>query len=204
MDLTSGVLILAGGKSERMAFPKPYLIYKGKTFLEKIIEGYHSAGMGNICLVINKEHCQGEWKQYFDKCKPLVSLIEKTDSTYGRFHSIKLGLKNFINVDFCFIHNVDNPFLDKETTASLLAVKNLSGYTVAHHKGKKGHPLLISKSIVKRINEDQTGVDNLRDILLEFPRQVVEVNNREILLNVNTPDDYEHYILRKELLEGFL
>ena len=56
-----GVVILAGGKSERMDFPKIYLDIKGKTFLSKIAQEYSDAEIDNICLVINKDYCEGIW-----------------------------------------------------------------------------------------------------------------------------------------------
>lgn len=195
MNHTFGVLILAGGKSERMIFPKSYLIYKGKTFLENIVEGYNKAGINNVCLVIKNEYCEGIWQQYFKKVKPFISIIEKTDSTQGRFHSLKIGLQHFQNIDFCFIHNVDNPFIDKETIKCLCENKNTYGYTIVLYKGKRGHPLLISNKITKRINAMEDEECNLKDILMEFPKQIAEVNNKEILLNINTPEDYKKCVV---------
>jgi CTP:molybdopterin cytidylyltransferase MocA len=197
MNHTFSVLILAGGKSERMIFPKSYLLYKGKTFLENISEGYNKAGIKKSCIVINKEHCEGDWKQYFERAKLFISIIEKTDSAHGRFHSLKLGLHNLSDTDFCFIHNVDNPFIDGETIKCLYENRNSYGYTVAVYNGKRGHPLLISKHVIKRINELENYDYNLKDILSEFPMRVAEVNSKEILLNINTPQDYENFIVSK-------
>jgi len=194
MSHTFGVLILAGGKSERMVFPKSYLMYKGKTFLLNIAEEYSKAGIRNICLVINKEHCEGEWKEYFEKVKPFISVIEKTDEPHGRFYSLKRGLQNYSALDFCFIHNVDNPFIDNETITDMCENRNSYGYTIPLYNGKRGHPLLISNKIIKRINELGNNEYNLKDVLSEYPMRVAEVESKEILLNINTPQDYENYI----------
>ncbi len=191
MDQTFGVLILAGGKSQRMFFPKSHLLYKEKTFLENIAEGYNRAGFTNICLVINKEYCEGEWKQYFENAKAFVPVVEQTDSEYGRFYSLKLGMKNFSAMDFCFVHNVDNPFIDAETIECLYRNRNSYGYTITLHNGERGHPLLISNKVIQKINEIQDKDYNLKDILIKFPKRVAEVNNKEILLNINTLEDYE-------------
>lgn len=194
MNDTFGVLILAGGKSERMIFPKSHLMYKGKTFLLNIAEGYNRAGITNICLVIKKEYCEGEWKGYFERAKSFVSVIEKIDTPYSRFHSLKCGLQNLPNMDFCFIHNVDNPFIDQKTIGCLQRNRNSYGYTVAVHNGKRGHPLLISKHVINRINELGNEY-NLKDVLSEFPMRVADVESKEILLNINTPQDYENHIV---------
>lgn len=196
MDHTFGVLILAGGKSERMIFPKSYLLYKGgKTFLENLAEGYSRAGIKKSCIVINKEYCEGEWEQFFERAKLFISIIEKTNSAQGRFHSLKLGLKNLPDIEFCFIHNVDNPFIDMNTIEYLWRQRKSYGYTVAVHNGKRGHPLLISKYVIQRINELEDNEYNLKDILSEFPMRVAEVDSQEILLNINTPEDYEKYVV---------
>lgn len=195
MNQIVGVLILAGGKSERMFFPKSYLIYKGKTFLENIAEGYFNAGIRNICLVIRREYCEGEWKQYFKMAKPFISTIEKTDSSQGRSQSLKLGLKNLLDVSFCFIHNVDNPFIDKEVVECLFRNRNSYGYTIVQHEGRRGHPLLISQKIIRKITTMENKDFNLKDILMEFPKRIADVSSKEVLLNINTSEDYEKNII---------
>ena len=66
---TISALILAGGKSERMTHPKPWLMLDGQTFAEKIIDTYISAGIEKIVLVINKEFCGNEWQNTLQKIK---------------------------------------------------------------------------------------------------------------------------------------
>lgn len=197
MNHIFGVLILAGGRSERMIFPKSYLIYKGKTFLENIAEGYSKEGIKKICLVIKKEYCEGEWKKYFERAKSFISIIEKTESSNHRFQSLKLGLNNLSNTDFCFIHNIDNPFIDGETIKRLWENRNSYGYTIAVYNGKRGHPVLISKHVIQRINELENSEYNLKDILSEFPMRLAEANSREILFNINTPADYKNFIVNE-------
>jgi CTP:molybdopterin cytidylyltransferase MocA len=195
MNETYGVIILAGGKSERMHFPKVFLEINGKTFLQKIAGTYYDAGLRNICVVINKEYCEGEWKKKFDSVKPLVSIVEKTDSELGRFHSLKLGAKNLFNHDFVFIQNADNPFVDKEIIERLMIYRNSYGYTQVTYNGFMGHPILISKKIITQINSMDDEDYNLRDVLKEFSGSEVEVNNKGVLANINTKEDYEKYFL---------
>lgn len=194
MQQNAGVMILAGGKSERMIFPKPYLLYNGKTFLENISEGYFLAGLKNICLVIREEYCQGKWNYSFQEVVPYISHIEKINSDKTRFYSIKTGIKHFTDVDFCFVHNVDNPFIDYLTIQLLWQNRNADGYTKAvyHHEG--GHPLLISRKIIERINSLDEGDYNLKTFLKEYPCKETEVSNKDVLLNINTPEEYEKHI----------
>ena len=112
MEATTGVLILAGGKSERMIFPKPYLLFEGETFLKKIVEEYHNAGIKSICVIINEEFCKGKFEKFIDEVESKTIIIKNPNPELGRFHSLKLGLANILNLDFCFIQNIDNPFVN--------------------------------------------------------------------------------------------
>lgn len=194
MEATTGVLILAGGKSERMVFPKSYLLYKGKTFLKKIVEEYYQAGIKNICVVINEEFCKDEWGKYIEEIKSKVTLIKNPDPELGRFHSVKLGIKKMLDWDFCFIQNIDNPFVNKKLIESLMESRNSAGYTSPIYKGRKGHPILVSKKIIQHLNDLPDRNFNLKNILSSFPKSEVEIDNGSILININTPDDYKEHI----------
>ena len=63
--------------------------------------------------------------------------------------------------------------------------------------GKSGHPVMISKNISLRINEIKVTNYNLRNILKEFPKTEVEVNDEGILANINTKEDFEKYLYGK-------
>ena len=199
MEGTFGVLILAGGKSERMVFPKPYLLFEGKTFLKKIVEEYYNSGIKNIYVVINEEFCKGEYEKYIDEVKSKVTIIKNTDPELGRFHSVKLGIKKMLNSDFCFIQNIDNPFVNVELIESLMESRNSVGYTSPIYKGRKGHPILVSKKFIQHLNDLPDRNFNLKNILSSFPKSEVEVDNGSILININTPDDYKEHIEKKEL-----
>ena len=48
------VIILAGGDSERLKFPKPFLLFSPRvTFIEKLIRVYSVFGCRKIITVIN-------------------------------------------------------------------------------------------------------------------------------------------------------
>ena len=194
-----GVLILAGGKSERMFFPKAFLLCEGKTFLKKIVEEYYDAGLKNIFVVLNENFCTGEWGKFINQVKSIVTIIENPNPELGRFHSLKLGIKKMQDPDFCFIQNIDNPFVNKEVIKSLMESGNSEGYTSPVFAGRSGHPILISKKIMQHINNLPEGDFNLRNVLSGFPKTEVQMNNDEILININTVEDYKKHIARCEI-----
>lgn len=207
MGKINGVIILAGGKSERMNFPKAFLLYRGKTFLKQIVEEYYHAGIKNIYVVLNESFCYGEWEKYLDQVKPKATLIKNSNPELGRFHSLKLGMENMLNssvqsgteLEFCFIQNIDNPFVNKELIDSLRESRNSLGYTSPIYKGRKGHPILVSKKIIQHFCELPDGNFNLKNLLSSFPKQEVEMKNGDILININTAEDYKKHIGEREL-----
>lgn len=192
-----GAVILAGGESERMDFPKAFLGFSGRTFLDKISETYFNFGIKNICLVINKNFSEGKWQEEIGLVKPFIQTIIKTDPGFGRFHSLKLGINKLLSCDFVFIQNIDSPFVNKEIIQTLQKNRCSFGYTQPFHQGRKGHPVLISKKIIQLISAMQGSEHNLRDILKEFPKTDVEINDKRILANINTKEDYQEYDFSK-------
>ena len=193
MAFVNGALILAGGRSERMLYPKSYLLFKGKTFLKTIIDEYVDAGIRNICVVINEKFNCGEWEKYLDEIRADVTIINNPNPEFGRSHSLKLGIKKMLGLDFCFIQNVDNPFVNKELINRLMETKNSFGYTSPTHMGRSGHPVLISKIIMRYIDQLPEGDFNLKSVLSGFNKKKFEVNNDNILVNINTADDYQKH-----------
>jgi molybdenum cofactor cytidylyltransferase len=193
MNETYGVIILAGGKSMRMNFPKIYLDAGGETFLQKITTEYFHSGIRNSCLVINEEYCGGVWKKNLDAVEPMLSEVEKTSGRLSRFHSVKLGVRNMTTYDFVFLQNADNPFVDRKIIEGLIRFRNPYGYSQVMCNGESGHPVLLSQKIVQHLNRMEDRDYNLREVLKEFPRSEVEVNDAGVLANINTIEDYEKY-----------
>ena len=185
------VIILAGGKSSRMNFPKPYLHLDETTFLGKISDVYHQGGVSKIILVLNSEFCDGKWGNIFEKHQSKFTTVIRNDNPeLGRFHSLKLGLKPILDDDFCFIQNVDSPFIHPEVIHELWKSRSADGYTSPVFQGRGGHPILLSKHIIHEINTMQEGDFSLKKILSAYKKNEVQMEDDKVLLNVNTQQDY--------------
>lgn len=186
-----GVIILAAGKSIRMKTPKPFLKFDNKlSFIDKIIREYLEFDCKSIIVVINNRH--SEWEDYKlkYKSKNTISFIENTHLEYERFYSIQIALDSISDVDYCFIQNADNPFIDNPILKIIYEQKTDKAYIVPLFNGKGGHPILLNQKAMSVISNEAKKDSNLKFILKSVKRINIEVNNNKVLINVNTKDDY--------------
>ncbi len=189
-----GVLILAGGISSRMKYPKARLPFLGqKDFLEQIVRAYCDYGVHKVVVVMNQKLISYYEKCLAQSCDKLV-LIQNDQPEKGRMHSIKLGLPSLKEFEFNFLHNVDNPFVTSNTLTSLLN-SDTKTYCRPKFHARGGHPILISDEIIEDIcsSPDKS---TLRDVLQKYQADEVEVNDISIVQNINTPMQYRRIFQR--------
>ncbi|MEN8122519.1 MAG: NTP transferase domain-containing protein, partial [Bacteroidota bacterium] len=109
---------------------------------------------------------------------------------WERFYSIKLGLKAASEKNQVFIHNVDNPFVNHEVLLSLMENISEFDYAVPQYMGRGGHPVLLSKKVVKSIIAEKENSLNLKNYLRTYNKVVVPVIDEKIWVNVNSKEDY--------------
>ncbi len=187
----TAVIILASGLSERMGQPKPMLRWsKSLTFLEKIINEYFEASCSRIICMINKK--TESFCSNLDT-KDNVRFVVNHHPEWGRLYSIKTGIQEIADEDFCFIQNVDNPFVNIEIIEKLFENRDPEAWCSPVYKGKGGHPVLLTKNIIRKISEVEDLNYTLIDILDSFKRKNIEIESDSILRNINTPEDYLNF-----------
>ncbi len=186
-------VITAAGKSERMGFFKPFLIFdkeKNITFLEEIVNKYEKINCKKIIVILNKksfEYYQNQNFTFLNNHKILIN----NHLEYERFYSVKIGMQNVPENNYVFLQAADNPFLEISLLEKLIENKFPNGYTIPSYKKKGGHPILISPKIVNHIANNSPENSNLKVVLQNFERKYINVQNKNILLNINTPEEYD-------------
>ncbi|HBX51903.1 MAG: hypothetical protein A2275_12260 [Bacteroidetes bacterium RIFOXYA12_FULL_35_11] len=187
----TSALILAAGLSQRMGSPKALLKFnETEIFLTQIINQFLNSGVSNIVVVVNKEvHelLQKKHPDIFQKCKICIN----PEPEKGRNISIKKGIAE-ITTDYCFIHNVDNPFVDEKIVNILLHQKENADVIIPCYEGKGGHPVLINRKVMYAIHAMPQHL-SFRDFLMQFKPMRIETNVKYILVNISTPEDYKRY-----------
>ncbi|PKP32780.1 MAG: hypothetical protein CVT99_03680 [Bacteroidetes bacterium HGW-Bacteroidetes-16] len=185
-----GVIILAAGKSERMGRPKFLLEHaSGETFLHRMITVYQRAGIHEMVVVVNNHDFENQ-PEYFSTLPEQVKIIQNPTPEQGRLLSIQLGAGALSGNTPCFIHNIDNPFVEITLLEQLFCSLGEAGYVKPIFAGKGGHPILISDSIMAVLRNETNEFHDFKQLLGAFYGKQLEVEFKEVLLNVNTREEY--------------
>ena len=190
MQKNCSVVILAAGYSSRMGQLKFALtLSDGTTFIERIVKQYLRFGCEEIVVVVNKEGLN-----YLDKSNLkeennyLIALNEYPERE--RFYSLKTGLLKLKNPKHVFIQNVDNPFVNSKVLDALYINRAEADFVKPMFKNKGGHPILITNKIVKDIILQKDYSIHLNNFLKSYLCKEVEVGDENILIDINTIDEY--------------
>ncbi|HNX65733.1 MAG TPA: NTP transferase domain-containing protein [Bacteroidales bacterium] len=186
-------IILSAGRSTRMGIPKFSLRFNDEmTFLEKIADSYSKFGCREIVIVMNSDGIQ-----YLDKLNlqlPENARVVLNDHPeWARFYSLKTGVKNLRGILPAFVSNIDNPFISQEILISLSACIEKYDYIYPTWEGSGGHPFLISEQVIERIITEEDDQVHMRDFLAGFRNAGIEVDDKKILLNINTSEEFRKY-----------
>lgn len=188
-NIAVSAVILAGGVSSRMGYPKAWLPYDDRqTFLGRIIRVFKAAGISDVVTVLNGNYSTGVWSSKYEEIVNESRIVLNHESSKGRMHSLRLALTE-ISHPYVFIHNVDNPYIKPEMINKLWPKTNDEVVSPVF-ENRRGHPVLISRKVVNAIM-DKSGEDMLlKNILSDFKSRPVDVGDPSIFKNVNLPSDY--------------
>jgi len=190
----TAVVILAAGFSGRMGIPKLALPFDEKqTFAQKIIRTYQAAGCAKAVLVINRQGEEILQQKKTFLIEETISVVLNLYPSRERFYSLQTGLKAAGGFRAVFVQNIDNPFVTVLLLQQLAAVFEPDKWVVPRYNGHGGHPVLLSRKIVRDIVHLPGYGYNLRDFLQSYPQINCPVNDESILANINSPETYRIY-----------
>lgn len=188
-------IVLAAGKSERMASNKMFLeLSFGESFIQHIVSSYLKFGCQQVSIVVNREsYSHSLFKRICWPKGTLISINEKPE--LGRFYSLQLGLLKLKANCNVFIHNVDNPFCGHKLLNKLNSSIEKFDIAIPTFEGKGGHPILVSSYVSEQILHANSN-EVLNVFLKNFRTTSVDFESDIILQNVNTPSDYQNFLKR--------
>lgn len=191
-------LILAAGESLRMGQDKALLSYRGKTFLEAIIDTLRKAGIERIVVVLGHH---AEQIQHGSQLNG-ASVIVNQDYRLGQTSSLQAGLRALegISVEVILLCLVDHPALSADSVVKLIHCfrEERKPVIVPTFNGERGHPVLIGRDLFGEISA--LGPHEGANTVIRKHRdrtQFVEVADAGVLLDVDDPETYQRLTERK-------
>jgi len=184
-------LILAAGESSRMGTPKATLAYRGRTFLELIVETLSEGGLDPIVVVLGH---QAEEIRRQVRIEPALVVINP-DYRSGQTSSLQAGLRAMAADDpeAVLLCLVDHPAVSKETVRTLVATFRQCGAPVVipTYQGRRGHPVLIGRQLYQKLLA--LACDAGADSVVRRYRPETEFNEVEdegVVIDVDDPEEY--------------
>ncbi|MFA5417328.1 MAG: NTP transferase domain-containing protein, partial [Bacteroidales bacterium] len=131
--------------------------------------------------------------EYFSTLPEWVKIIQNPTPEQGRLLSVQLGAGALSGNTPCFIHNIDNPFVEITLLQQLHRSLEEAGYVKPVFAEKGGHPILVSDKIIAVLRDETNEFQDFKQLLNSFFGKRLEVECEEVLLNVNTQEEYTNY-----------
>ncbi|HRF50888.1 MAG TPA: selenium cofactor biosynthesis protein YqeC [Anaerolineales bacterium] len=188
-------VVLAAGRSTRMGRPKMLLEWpEGGTILGAVITRLRSAAVSEIVVVTGAEHEAVEAAALAaaggDARVRCVHNPDYATAEMGR--SLQVGLRSLTSrPEAALVALGDQPLMPLGVIADVIQRwrETLAPAVAPVHGEQRGHPLLLDRAIWPRV-QALAPEANPRQALVDLPVEVVVAPDNDILLDIDTPDDY--------------
>jgi molybdenum cofactor cytidylyltransferase len=183
-----GGIVLAAGKSERMGTPKALLPINGRTFLENILEAIAQSTLSHTVVVL------GHHRDQITRRIRLSNVVFNPDYEQGMITSLQTGIRALPSgLTGAMFFLVDHPLVELDTIDALITKLAPERIVLPVVQGRRGHPVLFASEVLQEIL-DLSASEGANIVVRRDPARVVEVpvNTRGILVDVDTPEDFEN------------
>lgn len=183
-------IILSAGSSGRMGGHKALLKFDETfTFVEKITNQYISAGIGEVIIVVSSD-LNNNLKDKGISFPAEIHIVINSKPESGRIYSLQTGIQHVQECNYCFFQNIDNPFTTVELLQDLNAQKDSADVIIPAFRQKSGHPVLFSPKVAQEIRKAGNSDLRINEFLQMFPQQKVVTTDSNVLININSPEEY--------------
>jgi molybdenum cofactor cytidylyltransferase len=180
-------IVLAAGKSERMGRPKALLEFGGRTFLENILDTISRSSIAHTSIVV------GHHRREIENAVQSDSIVFNPDYEQGMVTSLQTGIRALPPASIgAFLFLVDHPVVEVETIEAMIPRAAPGRIVQPTFEGRRGHPVFLGVDVLREILglPSSQGADV---VVRRDPGRIIEipVNTPGILIDVDTPEEYE-------------
>jgi len=190
-------VVLAGGRSARMGFPKALLDFRGRPFVARILEALEALEVKTRLVVVGPDA---------PRIRPALAghdclVVENADVDGGPIASLRAGLRALqpVRPSAALVWPVDLPHVRVETVERLLETYRRSGApaVVPTFAERRGHPVLWGAALFDELLTSEAATrQGARAVLQAHAAETVAVavDDPAVIDDLNTPEDYERLV----------
>lgn len=199
------LILLAGGKSSRMGFPKGLLPYNNTYWILEQISRFQPQKKGIVYIGLGFDA-----SMYFEAIpwfkdalktpqifqKKQVTVVLNSSPELGPFSTLQSVLKMVKTTKDVVVLPIDIPLIGESEFKKISVIKNT--IVIPNYEGKNGHPVKLSYHFWKQLLQLNLLDSNARldlQIKLRKPSEItlVAVKEAVILQNLNTPEVWRKF-----------
>ncbi len=196
--------ILSAGTSSRMGYPKALLQYRGRTFLQSILDATEAAGIQRRIVVLGPD--ADKILETHDLRDVIVVYTKQFEA--GPIGSIRAAIHEILShpVDGLLVWPVDMPHVTIATVETLVDGFRGSAASIAVpvFRGKGGHPVIFGREVFGREVFDElleaSDSDGARAVVRAERDRVVRVpvSDSAVVEDLNTLSEYQRLKKRED------
>jgi molybdenum cofactor cytidylyltransferase len=194
-------VVLAAGGSKRFGRTKQLLPLAGTTMIEHVLNVVLASSVDEVVVVVGHSA-----SQVAGRIPPGCRTVLNKDWEAGISSSIRAGLEAIDDkAEAALFVLADQPHINSEAIERILHAYHGSAKSIVvpAYRGQSGAPVLFDRSLFSALKALRGDVGG-RQIIARFPVQVltVEMQSSAVLVDVDTPGDYEELRKRNERAEA--
>ena len=206
MENDSVFILLAGGKSERMGFPKGLLEYENTYWILEQINRISASTITEVYIGLGYHH-----EEYLNKIPWFaraqsdfviynnlkVQIVVNQNPHLGSFSTLQTVLGQILKNKSVLINPIDIPILNPTDLQKIIKAHN--HIVLPNFEGKNGHPIKLHPEFWNTLlSLDPTDENSRLDLEIKktvlSKTAVITVTDSCILKNLNTPDDWKEFL----------